>query len=723
MKPVKYSLPMLLAISMFCSVVAAQESATASSSTTVPRLVNFSGKATDAQGKTISGIAGATFAIYKDQYEGSPLWLETQNVQADSKGNYTVQLGAASSSGLPLDLFITGEARWLGVRINGGEEQQRVLLLSVPYALKAADAETIGGLPPSAFLLAAPSNSPANASAAGSVTSSTNPSPLTLGGSGTLDFVPLWTPNGSTLGNSVMFQSGSGSTAKIGVNTTKPTSTLDVHGAGTVRGNLSLPATGTATATGGKNSQPTTLTASVFNSSTSAAVPQNFRWQAEPVGNDTGTASGSLNLLYGAGTNPINETGLHIASNGQITFASGQTFPGTGSVTSVGLSAPASDFLVTGSPVTTQGTLGLNWNVAPTSSSTGNAIVKRDVNGNFWANYIGASFIDAASTLGGSPVVSGLDNNATGNGNGGVYGYSYGKIGVLGGCSGSQGCSGVYGDAPSLNGGFGFGVQGTSTLGPGIAGFNNSIGSLAGSLLGTVPIGVIGDSNGYGVVATSDLSNALVAETGSSTTSDTVVINNLGGGFPLYAAGTGGSMYLDGAGNLHVSGQIFGSVKNFEIDHPLDPANKYLVHASVESSEMKNIYDGIAVLDADGSVTVELPDWFEAVNADFRYQLTAMGAPGPNLHIAQEIANNRFAIAGGQPGTKVCWQVTGVRHDAYAKAHPLQVSVEKSPGERGFYIHPDLYGALPAKGLAAAHRTQVMQHAKQTQAQASATKR
>jgi hypothetical protein len=116
--------------------------------------VNFSGKATDAQGKSVSGIAGATFAIYKDQYEGTPLWLETQNVQADTKGNYTVQLGATKPDGLSLDLFSSGEARWLGVTVNGGQEQPRVLLLSVPYALKAADAETIGGLPPSAFVLA-----------------------------------------------------------------------------------------------------------------------------------------------------------------------------------------------------------------------------------------------------------------------------------------------------------------------------------------------------------------------------------------------------------------------------------------------------------------------------------------------------------------------------------------------------------------------------------------
>ena len=94
--------------------------------------MNYSGKALDADAKPLSGIAGITFAIYKDQYESSPLWLETQNVTADSKGNYAIQLGATKPEGLPLELFSSGEARWLGVRVNGGTEQPRVLLLGRP---------------------------------------------------------------------------------------------------------------------------------------------------------------------------------------------------------------------------------------------------------------------------------------------------------------------------------------------------------------------------------------------------------------------------------------------------------------------------------------------------------------------------------------------------------------------------------------------------------------
>ena len=148
------SIRLAIGITLLCALAYAQPASLSNPSAVVPRLVNFSGKAMDSQGRTISGSAGITFAIYSEQDGGAPLWIETQTVTVNAKGNYTAQLGATKPAGLPLDLFTSGEARWLGMRVNGAEEQPRVLLLSVPYALKAADAETIGGLPPSAFQLA-----------------------------------------------------------------------------------------------------------------------------------------------------------------------------------------------------------------------------------------------------------------------------------------------------------------------------------------------------------------------------------------------------------------------------------------------------------------------------------------------------------------------------------------------------------------------------------------
>src|SRR4029079_2021788 len=116
-------------------------------------------------------------------------------------------------------------------------------------------------------------------------------------------------------------------------------------------------------------------------------------------------------------------------------------------------------------------------------------------------------------------------------------------------------------------------------------------------------------------------------------------------------------------GDVSITGNLSRGGGSFKIDHPLDPENKYLYHSFVESPDMKNIYDGVVVLDADGEATVELPDWFDALNRDFRYQLTAMGEAAPGLYVAAEVADNHFGIAGGAPGMKVSWQLTGVRQD------------------------------------------------------------
>jgi hypothetical protein len=135
-------------------------------------------------------------------------------------------------------------------------------------------------------------------------------------------------------------------------------------------------------------------------------------------------------------------------------------------------------------------------------------------------------------------------------------------------------------------------------------------------------------------------------------------------------------------GNLHVTGTLSKGAGTFRIDHPLDPENKYLSHSFVESPDMKNVYDGVVTLDADGTAVVRLPEWFEALNQDFRYQLTCLHAFAP-VYVAKEIAANQFTIAGGTAGVKVSWQVTGIRHDAFAIAHPIQVEEEKPLAERG----------------------------------------
>jgi hypothetical protein len=146
---------------------------------------------------------------------------------------------------------------------------------------------------------------------------------------GTVNTLPLFT-TATNIQSSIVKQTGSGATGRIGINTATPAATLDVNGLSFFRGTLNLGATGTATATLGRNSQPVAFIASAFNSSTSAAVGQKFQWQAEPANNDTSSPSGTLNLLYAAGTSAAAETGLKLSSKGVITFAAGQTFPGGG---------------------------------------------------------------------------------------------------------------------------------------------------------------------------------------------------------------------------------------------------------------------------------------------------------------------------------------------------------------------------------------------------------
>ncbi|UCC43532.1 MAG: hypothetical protein JSU65_10355, partial [Candidatus Zixiibacteriota bacterium] len=148
-------------------------------------------------------------------------------------------------------------------------------------------------------------------------------------------------------------------------------------------------------------------------------------------------------------------------------------------------------------------------------------------------------------------------------------------------------------------------------------------------------------------------------------------------------------------GSVNVTGALYKGGGSFRIDHPLDPENKYLQHSFVESPDMMNVYNGNVDLDANGEAVIVMPDYFEELNRDFRYQLTAIGAPGPNLYVAEKISGNSFRIAGGEPFMEVSWQVTGVRKDAWAEANRIQVEVDKPDDERGLYVHPEAFGLGP----------------------------
>ncbi|MCA9293242.1 MAG: hypothetical protein KDA20_05455 [Phycisphaerales bacterium] len=154
-------------------------------------------------------------------------------------------------------------------------------------------------------------------------------------------------------------------------------------------------------------------------------------------------------------------------------------------------------------------------------------------------------------------------------------------------------------------------------------------------------------------------------------------------------------------GRLGASG-----TKSFMIDHPLDPTGKYLLHYSSEAPEPQNRYNGNVVLDSHGVGTVALPDYFQAINADFRYTLTPIGAPAPNLYVAQEVNNNTFVIAGGAAGQKVSWEVIARRNDAFVAQRGAPVEVQKVGAERGRLLMPELYGLPAEQGIGAIEPSQ-----------------
>jgi hypothetical protein len=563
-----------LLILCLSALAVAQHQATTDSTPVVPTLINFSGVVHDLNGKPLSGVVGVTFALYKDSQAGPALWLETQNVQPDEAGHYSVTLGSSTSAGLPSNLFAVGEARWLGVQIEGQEEQPRVLLLSVPYALKAADAQTLGGFPASAFVM---SNSGTPAANAGGMTLSAKPNAAT--------------------------------------SAALPKTTSDV------------------TTTGG-----TVQTLAFFTTATDI----------------------QSSIASQAGTSAIN---VH----GQLNAGAATT--GTGAVN----------------------VLPINPNHVGISTSGWNAPLNVNANGT-----------DALHANGGQGLVGGVGAVVTGG-----PGVGNGGTGLVATGGGAQ---------DDFAGGAGIEASGGGLGGIGIfASASNSAASYDNGSAGIITMGGRGGggaTDGPGIIATgaSDIEDPRGGDG-----IDAFAGSAVGFSVPGNAGSFTGTVSV--SGDLTVSG-----TKSFKIDDPLDPANKYLYHASVESSEVLNLYSGNAVLDAEGEATVQLPAWFDTLNRDFRYQLTAIGAAAPSLHIAQEIENRSFKIAGGPADIKVSWQVTAVRQDAWEKAHPMVVEVEKPQNERGYYLNPELFGAPREKSIDWARMPQMMKRLQALQAKQAAQK-
>ena len=443
---------------------------------------------------------------------------------------------------------------------------------------------------------------------------------------------------------------GTGTPNTIAIWTTSTTlgnSKISQNGAGTVSvgSTLSLPPSGIATALKGFNSQSLDVAGSSFSSSLGTPIIEHFQLVTEPVGNNTPVPAGKLNLRFAPGSALPTETGVSFSNTGTITAKRFFSTVATGT-------APFS--------------------VASTTQVT-------NLNASLLGGFAPGSF---AKLAGGN----GFTGNQSVIGNVSATGTIAGSAGSF--TSLSAGSGTITGNL-SVNGNFGTSGNGTFSGGLGVGGGE--------TLTGTIQFTDDGTSNlqpslMINAVDCCNFGNRMMWAHSPAFPQWGWYYNDAVDNVILQTSLSNQVAFFDFAGDLTLNGTLTAAAKNFKIDHPLDPKNKYLSHTSVESSEMMNIYTGNAILDNSGEATVSLPKWFEALNADFRYQLTAIGVAAPNLHIAQEIAHHQFSIAGGSPGMKVSWQVTGVRHDGYAKIHPLVVEVKKSEKERGHYLNPDAFG-------------------------------
>ena len=695
----------------------------------VPQMINYQGVLTD---PTTGGLIpdntySITFSIYSVATGGTALWTEVENVPTKG-GRFNVLLGSVDP--VPNTVFSGGD-RYLGVKVSTDAEMTpRKRMVSVGYALKSHDADKVGGQDATAFAAAAHNHDTMYYSQSQLTTSDGDPP---NNGSNRVSWNNLKdVPAGFADGTDDVGAAGGISQVNVGTgmtvtNPTGPTTTLGLnmgHG-----NNIDADKVDGKHAADFALSQELSTNDGTVNQSSDPVswykikdIPAGF---ADGTDN-AGTAGGVTQINVGAGmtvTNPTGPTttlGLNMGHGNNINadmvdgehasnFAAsshnhlGEHWTGSFAWADAGLkvtnlsSGPGVYGINRGGGNGVRGqTNGTGIGVYGQCDDSGPGVVGRSTSGDGVQGFGRDSGVYGEGTgSGGQGVMGkGIGANAEGvvgiggsNGHG-VYGMSNGQNGVKGTSTNNDGVRGVstnfsgvrgnstngHGVEGETNASTGSGVYGHSSNGQGVTGQSNSKNGVQGS--------TSGGGAAYGVKGTSS---------GSNGTGVYGEANNGSNAFGVWGKSTNGyAGYFDG--KVHITGTISKGGGSFKIDHPLDPANKYLSHSFVESPDMMNIYNGNIALDANGEAVVTMPEWFDALNKDFRYQLTAIGAPGPNLYVAEEISGNRFRIAGGTPGMKVSWQVTGIRQDAFANAHRIPVEQEKLDQERGKYLYPKELG-------------------------------
>jgi hypothetical protein len=595
MKPSPISVAMLVVSLFLAPALLAQSAASANqnaaapapsaSTAEVPRLIKFSGTLLDMQDRPMTGPVGVTFALHAQQTGGAALWLETQNVKPDANGVYAVLLGANSANGVPAELFASGEARWLEVQVERQAEQPRVLLVSVPYALKAKDAETLGGKPASAFLTtetlagtgnsaggsAAPSSSTVSTAAPSSKAQTTTkkaastPQPavactnVTSDGTAVVNSISMFT-TACNLQSSVITQTGS----NVGIGTAAPAVALDILGN---NAGLRLSGTGThqVTVTGlssGRLGQD--ATGFFFSSDTNGKIIKFLtnngalnEWMritsAGNVGIGTTTPGSKLEIAGGNLALPNTTSGgtAGVVTMGGLPFLHSCCFGSNN--TFVGAEAGNTSASLTGGDNTAVGTVALSANTAGSfNSAFGFGALKNNTTG-FNNSAFGASALGTNLT--------GNENSAFGSGalvvNKGGSNSAFGSGALR--ANGAGGSNSAFGFAAltanttgGLNSAFGFNALHANTTG----GSNSAFGEFALNSLTSGDSNIaIGDTAGNSLGSGSN--NIYIGNSGAGSESNTIRVGTVGTQTATFMAGINGATSASGtAVFVNASGQL-----------------------------------------------------------------------------------------------------------------------------------------------------------------------
>lgn len=603
-----------------------------------PNLVNFQAQLDEA---SAAGPASATFSIYNASEGGAKLWEETYSTLDMKNGYLSVLLGSIVP--FPTSLFTNSGSRFLELVINGETLEPRYQLTSVSYALRAQTADQL--LTPIVSAINGVSNE-LSLNAGDNIEIDQDGQeiqisailPDTLSGNS-------FSLNGLT--DDVLLEAGN----NIEVVQSGQTITINSNQPGE-EGGINVINAGNGISVSDING-PTTTISVANNSITDAEIKDNSISESSLA---PGTAVSSLNgisdnVILTGGTN------VDIDQSGQtLTISASGGGNGIQSVTG-GTGISVSNPNGPSATISLQNNTINDAQIADNSLSA-NSLAPSSVGSSELNNQIVLGFdgklevqnpsggIRAALTTSNGGGFLGID---TADNNDAV------TIEALGGDA--YGLVTVH----NLSGDTGVRIWGDQTA-SGLAGGSMAVFKRDGNNSSTwIRTGGTNASNSWGILGVSDASG-----------NEVITLNGQNG-------------------DISITGNLAKGSGSFKIDHPLDPENKFLSHSFVESPDMMNIYNGNVVLDEAGSAWVELPDWFEALNKEFRYQLTCIGGFA-QVYIAEEIVDGRFKIAGGSEGLKVSWQVTGVRNDPFAETNRIQVEEEKPMDQRGTYLHPNAYG-------------------------------